>query len=79
MDSSFVFKKASQNSDYKPIDYKPKNQKTKPKISVDIKEGDFVLHDVFGKGRVLSISRNIATVKFEDKERSIVKEFLRPV
>jgi len=79
MDSSFVFKKASQNSDYKPIDYKPKNQKTKPKISIDIKEGDFVLHDVFGKGRVLSISRNIATVKFEDKERSIVKEFLRPV
>jgi len=48
--------------------------------SSDIRIGQLVKHDVFGKGVVKSISGNKATVIFENVgEKQIIKDFLKPV
>ncbi len=59
---------------YKPISYKSQKNKFIPN---NIKIGDKVYHEVFGEGEVSSISKDIASVKFKDKERTILKEFLK--
>ena len=47
--------------------------------SSDIRIGQLVKHDVFGKGVVKSISGNKATVIFENVgEKQIMKDFLKP-
>jgi len=82
LDTSFLPKETLKNQEaktltkYESISYKS----SKNKVSkVDIKVGDSVFHEVFGEGVVLNISNGVANVKFKDKERSIVKEFLKPL
>jgi len=82
LDTSFLPKETLKNQEtktltkYESISYKS----SKNKVSkVDIKVGDNVFHEVFGEGVVLNISNGVANVKFKDKERSIVKEFLKPL
>ncbi len=63
---------------YKPIEYKSQDKKAK-KSQIDIKAGDIVFHEVFGEGEVISVSKNTASVRFKDRERTIMKDFLKPV
>ncbi len=65
-------------TDYKPINYKSQDKKSK-KLKSEIKIGDIVFHEVFGEGRVINISKDIANVRFKDKDRTIMKDFLKPV
>ena len=82
LDTSFLPKETLKNQEaktltkYESISYKS----SKNKVSkVDIKVGDSVFHEVFGEGVVLNISNGVANVKFKDKDRTIVKEFLKPL
>jgi len=82
LDTSFLPKETLKNQEaktltkYESISYKS----SKNKVSkVDIKVGDNVFHEVFGEGVVLNISNGVANVKFKDKDRTIVKEFLKPL
>jgi len=82
LDTSFLPKdtlkdqKVRTLTHYEPISYKS----SKNKVSkVDIKVGDSVFHEVFGEGVVLNISNGVANVRFKDKDRTIVKEFLKPL
>jgi DNA helicase-2/ATP-dependent DNA helicase PcrA len=82
LDTSFLPKETLKNQEaktltkYESISYKS----SKNKVSkVDIKVGDNVFHEVFGEGVVLNISNGVANVRFKDKDRTIVKEFLKPL
>ncbi|PMP91084.1 MAG: DNA helicase UvrD [Hydrogenobaculum sp.] len=69
--------KAKTVIQYEPISYKSSKNKASKKI--DVKVGDIVFHEVFGEGQVLNISNGVANVRFKDKDRTIVKEFLKPL
>ena len=67
---------------YKPIDYKnenKKNSKSSKGSNKSIKVGDVVFHEVFGEGEVINISKDMASVRFKDKDRTIMKDFLKPL